>query len=390
MDLNQQNVKKIKEIIVFTILLFILFLNYEKVFHVVRILFHMIAPFLLGGAIAFILNVPMRFVEGILPQKGSAQKWKRPFSLAAAILFVITILCIVIFVVFPEVGSTIATLSSSIPVFFMTVQKWAEELFAAYPDLSQQIAGLEFDWNKIIEGIVDFLRVGAGTMLNSTVSAARSIISAVTTLSVAFIFSIYILLQKENLARQFSRLLQAYLPKYTKQIIRIARLTEKTFSKFLAGQCMEAVILGSMFFIVLTVFHLPYALLIGVLIAFTALIPIFGAFLGCAVGIFLMLMTNPINALWFVIIFFVLQQIEGNLIYPHVVGNSVNLPSIWVLVAVTLGGSMMGVIGMLVFIPLCSVCYALLKEDVGSRIQEQKEENMTGKKKEKQRGNAER
>ena len=147
---------------------------------------------------------------------------------------------------------------------------------------------------------------------------------------------------------------------------------------------MEAVILGSMFFVVLTVFRLPYALLIGVLIAFTALIPIFGAFLGCAVGIFLMLMTNPINALWFVIIFFVLQQIEGNLIYPHVVGSSVNLPSIWVLVAVTLGGSMMGVIGMLVFIPLCSVCYALLKEDVGSRI---KEENME-EKKEKQRGNA--
>ena len=148
----------------------------------------------------------------------------------------------------------------------------------------------------------------------------------------------------------------------------VLRMTERIFSKFLTGQCTEAVILGTMFFVTLTILRLPFALLIGVLIAFTALIPIFGAFIGCAVGIFLMLMVSPVQAIWFTIIFLVLQQIEGNLIYPHVVGSSVGLPSIWVLVAVSLGGSMMGIVGMLIFIPLCSVGYTLLKEDVGIQL----------------------
>ena len=154
----------------------------------------------------------------------------------------------------------------------------------------------------------------------------------------------------------------------------MAALTERTFSSFLAGQCVEAVILGSMFFITLLILRLPYALLIGVLIAFTALIPVFGAFIGCAVGIFLMLMVSPIDALIFTVVFFVLQQIEGNLIYPHVVGNSVGLPSMWVLVAVTIGGSAMGVLGMLVFIPLCSVLYSLLRGVINRRLEKQKEQ----------------
>ena len=181
-------------------------------------------------------------------------------------------------------------------------------------------------------------------------------------MGIGMVFAIYILLQKETLAAQVKKLLKAFLPERCERwIIEVAALTERTFSSFLAGQCVEAVILGSMFFITLLILRLPYALLIGVLIAFTALIPVFGAFIGCAVGIFLMLMVSPIDALIFTVVFFVLQQIEGNLIYPHVVGNSVGLPSMWVLVAVTIGGSAMGVLGMLVFIPLCSVLYSLLR-----------------------------
>ena len=172
--------------------------------------------------------------------------------------------------------------------------------------------------------------------------------------------------------RQVEMLLRAFLPeKPVERILYIARLSEKIFSSFLTGQCLEAVILGTMFFVTLSVMKLPYALLIGVLIAFTALIPIFGAFIGLGVGAFLMLMVSPTSALIFVITFFVLQQIEGNLIYPHVVGNSVGLPSIWVLAAVTIGGSLMGVVGMLIFIPLCSVLYALLREAVHKRLDDQ-------------------
>ena len=209
-------------------------------------------------------------------------------------------------------------------------------------------------------------------MLDTTFSAAISIVNGMSTFLIGFIFSIYILLQKENLIRQIKKLLAAFLPERTVEgIVRIAALTSRTFSNFFTGQCMEAVILGSMFFIVLVVLRLPYALLIGVLIAFTALIPVFGAFIGWFIGAFLMLMVNPLQALIFTVIFLILQQIEGNLIYPHVVGNSVGLPSIWVLAAVTLGGSMMGILGMLIFIPLCSVAYTLLKEKVNRNLERQ-------------------
>lgn len=210
-------------------------------------------------------------------------------------------------------------------------------------------------------------------MLSTTMSAAVSIVNGVSTFAIGFIFAIYILFQKEVLGRQLCSLMNAFLPEpVVERTLYIAALAERTFSSFLTGQCVEAVILGVMFFVALSILRLPYALLVGVLIAFTALIPIFGAFVGLGIGAFLMLMVNPMDALIFTITFFVLQQIEGNLIYPHVVGGSVGLPSIWVLVAVTVGGSMMGVVGMLLFIPLCSVLYALLREAVHGRLAQKK------------------
>lgn len=228
---------------------------------------------------------------------------------------------------------------------------------------------MEVNWKEIVQNTVEFLKSGAGTMLNTTVSAAVTIVSGLSTFLIGFIFSVYILLQKEILGRQAKKLMSAFLPeRVSASVLEILSLAEHTFSNFLAGQCVEAVILGTMFFVTLVILRLPYALLIGVLIAFTALIPIFGAFIGLGVGAFLMLMVDPMDALFFTIIFFVLQQIEGNLIYPHVVGNSVGLPSIWVLVAVTVGGNMMGVVGMLIFIPLCSVFYALLRGIVNGRL----------------------
>ncbi len=234
---------------------------------------------------------------------------------------------------------------------------------------------------SMMKKLIGFITTGAGTVLSSTVTAAVSIASGLASFSIAFIFSVYLLLQKEALARQAKKLLYAYFPEIRVNTwIRVLRMTEQTFSKFLAGQCTEAVILGLMFFVSMAFLRLPYALLIGVLIAFTALIPVFGAFIGCAVGIFLTLTVDPLQAVWFTILFFVLQQLEGNLIYPHVVGNSVGLPSIWVLAAVSVGGSMFGIAGMLVFIPLCSVFYALLREDVNRRLKQKAAVVMKAKK----------
>jgi predicted PurR-regulated permease PerM len=327
-----------------------------------------LSPFLLGGVLAFIFSVPMSRIEQFLPGKKDSML-RRPLSLVLALVFVLGILILVMFVVIPQLFDTILSLQNSVPAFLNSVQKAAENLFVQNPEIVNYIDSIEIDWKTFIEDIVGFLTEGAGTVLSSTFSAALSIVNGVTSFGIALVFSIYILLQKETLSRQIKKLMRAFLPdKTTETVLSVAKLTYDTFSHFLTGQCVEAVILGTMFFITLSVLRLPYALLIGVLIAFTALIPIFGAFIGCVIGAFLMLMVNPLNALVFVIVFFILQQLEGNLIYPHVVGSSVGLPSIWVLVAVTIGGSAMGIVGMLIFIPLCSVLYSLLRANVNMRI----------------------
>ncbi|MDR0924166.1 MAG: AI-2E family transporter [Hungatella sp.] len=331
-----------------------------------------ISPFLLGGVMAFILNVPMRRIEQLLPLKEES-KIRRPLSLCLTLVFVIGLLLLVTFVVMPQLFETVMSLQNSIPAFLTGLKEEAERLFSQNPEIADYINSIQIDWKSFLENVVGFLTAGAGTVLSSTVSAALSIISGMTTFVIALVFAIYILLQKETLSRQFQKLMRAFLPEeVTLRTFKILTLVSETFSHFLTGQCLEAVILGSMFFLTLSVFRLPYGLLIGVLIAFTALIPMFGAFIGCAIGAFLMLMVKPLDAVIFLIIFFVLQQVEGNFIYPHVVGNSVGLPSIWVLVAVTIGGSAMGIVGMLVFIPLCSVVYAILRGIVNERLEKKK------------------
>lgn len=373
MELNKENMKKIMLLILYTIVILSLAFHIEYAAKFLKTGLQLLFPFLVGTAIAFILNVPMRFIEtkvlgGLLGMKEKS-RLKRPISLLLAILFVLVIVAVVSLVVVPELTGTLIGLKRLVPAFFENLQIQSERVFAQYPEIVDYINSIEVDWKALMEEVAAFITMGAGSILSSTVTAAVSIASGLATLSISFIFSLYILLQKETLARQFKRLFYAYFPEKTvDRGLTVLRMTERIFSKFFTGQCAEAVILGTMFFVTLTVLRMPFALLIGVLIAFTALIPIFGAFIGCAVGIFLMLMVSPVQAFWFTIIFFVLQQIEGNLIYPHVVGGSVGLPSIWVLAAVSLGGSMMGIVGMLVFIPLCSVGYALLKENVGHQL----------------------
>ncbi|MGC6175597.1 AI-2E family transporter [Lacrimispora sp. 38-1] len=368
MELNDSTIKKIRWLIVFTVVAVVAGINYRSLFALLVRAVAILTPFLLGGVMAFVLNVPMRAIEGVLPVKKESQ-FRRPLSLCLTFLFVIGILLLVIFVVMPQLFDTVLSLQYSLPVFWNGVKAEAEKLFSQYPEIADYINNIHIDWKSYLEKIVQFLSVGAGTVLSSTISAALSIISGVTTFAIGLVFAVYILLQKENLSRQIKKLMKAFLPDHaSERILEILSLASRTFSNFLAGQCVEAVILGSMFFITLSVLRLPYALLIGVLIAFTALIPMFGAFIGCAIGAFLMLMVKPFDAALFLIIFFVLQQIEGNFIYPHVVGNSVGLPAIWVLVAVTIGGSAMGIVGMLIFIPLCSVLYAVLREIVNKRI----------------------
>ena len=371
MELNNENMKKIRHLIVFTALIILCFWKYTIVFQAVKFVIGVVFPFILGGAIAFVFNVPMHFIENRLIQEKWKEKYKivrktaRPVSLVLTIIFVIGIVGGVLFGVLPQLTGTIAKLGYSIQTFIPKVQEWANDWFHNNKEVMAYVNQLEFNWDKVIEVAVDWVSNGAGNIVDSGVTAAVNIVSGFATFFIAFVFACYILLQKEKLGVQAKKVLFAFVQKgRAEAAIEVCSLTYRTFSNFLTGQCMEAVILGTMFVIAMSIFKMPYAWLIGILIAFTALIPIFGAFIGCAVGTFLIFMIHPIQALWFIVLFLVLQQIEGNLIYPHVVGNSVGLPSIWVLAAVSIGGSLMGVVGMLIFIPIVSVLYALFREIV--------------------------
>lgn len=366
MDLDKNNVKKILGIITFTLVLLALLMNMGKVQSFLVFLWGILFPFALGGAIAFILNIPMTAIEKkLFPQKG---KMARPVSLILSILFVFAVIAIVIVVVIPQLGKTFDSISTGMTAFLPEVQEWLEGIFRDWDMIESYIKSLEFDWKSWLDGVKDFALSGAGSVVSYTMSATMTVINGVVTFFIAFVFSLYILIQKETLGRQCNKVIRAFLaPKTVDKIFYVCSLSHRIFSKFITGQCLEALILGMMFVVSMTIFGMPYALLVGVLIAFTALIPMVGAFIGCFVGAFLILMVNPMQAIFFVILFLVLQQVEGNLIYPHVVGSSVGLPSIWVLFAVTVGGKLLGIVGMLIFIPLFSVMYALFREWVNQR-----------------------
>ena len=364
--MNKDNMKKILGIITFTLLLLAILMNMGSVKSYLAFLWGILFPFVMGGAIAFILNIPMAAIEKKLFRKES--KLARPVSMVLSILFVFALMGIVVVVVIPQLGKTIDSISAGMATFLPKAQAWLEDAFGKQKDVVDFIESMEFDWKSWVEGFKDFALSGAGSVISYTMSATMVVINGVMTFFIAFVFALYILNQKENLGRQCMKVIHAFFSaKAVDKICHVCSLSRRTFSKFITGQCLEALILGTMFFVSMTILRLPYALLVGVLIAFTALIPMIGAFIGCAVGAFLILMVSPMQALFFIILFFVLQQIEGNLIYPHVVGNSVGLPSMWVLFAVTVGGKLMGVVGMLVFIPFMSVLYTLFREWVNRR-----------------------
>lgn len=335
----------------------------------------LIFPFILGSAIAFIMNVPMKGIEKLLGKikRLHSDKIKRVLSFFITLLAVFFVVMLVVLVVVPELVNTTNSLIKQLPVAYDSLMAYLDKLNDRWPQVMSLVNDSNLDLQAVTAKVVTWLQNSAVDFLGSTVGFVGGVVSAITTFFIAFTFAIYVLFKKETLSAQAKKILYATLStKAADRIIYIGRLSNTTFSNFLSGQCVEAVILGSMFFVTMSILRMPYALMMWILISLTALIPIFGAFIGLFVGTFLILIANPVQAIAFIIMFFVIQQIEGNLIYPHVVGGSVGLPSIWVLVAVTLGGKLMGIAGMLIFIPLCSVCYTLLGDLVNRRLEERK------------------
>lgn len=381
MDINGSNLGKIRNLIIFTILLLIGLYRFDVVLSSIGYILDVLFPLILGCVIAFILSVPMERIRKVLFTKALRQatgkkaqrleKLANPISLLVSIILVLALLFVVTAMVLPQLAATVTDLAQSLPEKVPRLVTKLKGLLTAYPDTLSWLEGMKIDWQQLIKTVADFFKTGAGNFFDSTIGVAKGILSAFATFFIAFVFACYILLQKETLGRQIRKLLFAYLSeKRARQVIEICSLTHRTFTNFFTGQCLDAVILGTLFFIVMVIFRFPYALLVGVFITFTALIPIFGAFIGCLMGTLLILTVSPTKAVTFVILFLILQQIEGNLIYPRIVGGSVGLPSIWVLAAITVGGSLFGVIGMIVFIPIVSVVYTLLRETTNYRLKE--------------------
>lgn len=376
MQLDKENIKKIRWLIAFAILLYLGVQNLHIVISTVRVLLGFLFPFIFGFGIAFILNIPMKFIEhhlfgkALKQEKKTVQKLARPVSLVLSICFVICIIVIVMLVVVPELGATFVNIAKKIEENIPVFQKWIDNVFGNNPEVVKWAQSLDIEPGKIIDSVLSVLKNGVNNIVSSTVSITMGLLTTAMNVSIGFVFACYVLLQKEKLLQQIKKAMYAMFPeKPVRYLTHVWNLANRIFSSFITGQCIEAVILGSMFFVSMTILHFPYAMLVGVLISFTALIPLFGGIIGCWVAFFLILMISPVKAVLFLGLFLILQQIEGNLIYPHVVGGSVGLPSIWVLVAVTLGGSLMGIAGMLIFIPTVSVIYTLFREWVYARLE---------------------
>lgn len=347
--------------------------RFKTVYNVVK---NMLSPFIIGAGLAFILNVPMRAFEGWLTGI-KKRSLRRTVAVTLTFLAVLLILTLVFVLLIPQLSDTIQSLIPKLETFVLNTGDMLKEFMNEHPELMDWVnknTELEkLDWSSLVNNAVSVVGNSLSAILGSAVSAIGGITTAVFNAFIAIVFAIYCLFQKETLARQGRKLLYAFFPEnFADNVVRILRLTNSTFSNFLSGQCIEVCILGSMFAVSMAIFRMPYIPLVSVLVAVTAFIPIVGAWIGCVFGGFLILVANPIQAVWFVVLFLVLQQIENNLIYPRVVGTSIGLNGMWVLLAVAVGGELMGVAGMFLMIPVTSVLYTILSE-ITNKFLESKE-----------------
>lgn len=330
------------------------------------------APFLIGSALAFIINVPMRSIENQLTCIRN-EKFRRIIAVLVTFILILLILSLVFWLLIPQVMNTASAVAAKLPGFFAGVQSAITEFLSDNPQLMQWVfehTELETaNFSGLIEKVINMVGDSVSTIVTGAFTAIGGAATVIVNTVIGIVFALYCLFQKETLARQGRRLLYAFLPeRFCDNSIRILRLANTTFSNFLSGQCLEVCILGCLFAVSMAIFRMPYIPLVSVLVAVTAFIPVVGAFVGCFLGAFFILVDNPLQAVWFVVMFLILQQIENNLIYPRVVGTSIGLPGMWVLIAVAIGGELMGVVGMFLMIPLASVLYTLLREITHARL----------------------
>ena len=375
LEINKKTIFRIFLGVAGCILLYWLLNEHEKVNVVWSKLLNILSPFFLGGCIAFIANVPMRFFENKL-SKIQNPGFRRTIALVLTFIAIVLVLGGVFLLLIPQLVETVEMFVPAVYEFLTRAETQINNFLIENPELMnfvQSSGGGMVDWSAFIQKIVGVLGNSVTTILQSAVSALGSVASFAMDLFVAIVFAVYCLFQKETLARQGRKILYAFTKeRFADRVIHIMRLSNSTFSNFLSGQCIEVCILGVMIAVAMAILKLPYIPLVSVLVAVTAFIPIVGAWVGCVVGVFFMLVNDPMQAVWFLLMFVVVQQIEGNLIYPKVVGNSIGLSGMWVIAAISIGGDMFGIVGMMLMIPFASVIQTILKEEVVVRLNKNK------------------
>lgn len=375
LPLNRRLLKYVLAIVLIIAVAYTAVTQPQKILSFLGSAISLLSPFIWGFCFAYVVNLLMRplerfwdFIWRRLKSKKIVDKIKRPLCLALSFLIVLGVIFAIMFMIIPALKNTVVTFVGKVPQYVKTIESWyqgAAEFFAKY---NFELPVLVLDFDKVIGYANDFITNYGNSVLDKTVNITASIVSAVVELVLGIAFAVYLLAQKEIFGRQTKKVVHALFKRETAdKLVSLTKLVNNVFTKFVTGQLTEACIIGVLCFLGMIIFGMPYAGIISILVGFTALIPIFGAFIGTGIGAFLILLENPVKAIWFVVFIVILQQLEGNLIYPKVVGKSVGLPGVWVLTAVTIGGGLFGVLGMLFAVPICSVVYVLFRRYINKK-----------------------
>ena len=373
MNINEKT-KEILIIVTYAIVLIFALFNLNTLFNIISYIFKLIMPFIIGIAIAFILNILLKILETKLYPKifkkktKRTEKLKRPICLISVMVVIVALMSFIIKLIIPELINTVEIFSENLPKYTEIIEDYLVEKEFDPDDIKMVTDTL----NEVQKKATSFVMSNTDEIAERIFDMATKIIGYIINGIVALVFALYILAQKEKFVRQVKKVMRAYLDKgIIEKIETVVGIMNKAFYNFATGQFTEALIIGFLCFIGMIILGIPYAPTISVLIAFTALIPMFGAFIGTIIGAFLIMMIDPIKALIFVIFVIILQQFEGNLIYPKVVGKSVGLPGVWVLVSVTIGASIAGVVGMIISVPLCAILYGVFVNITNERLKKQ-------------------
>ena len=372
-SIKDKTSKDIIIIISYIALVIFALVNFSKIIAFLGKVISIFSPFLLGIILAFVLNVLNNFIEkkifGKIKPSKIWNKIKRPLCITLSLILVFLTIFFVMNLLIPQLKNSASLFTDTLPAYKEDIIGILNK-FDVDESTVNKVGEYLDNFGKVI---TDYIKGNSKDVITVTTEVATSVVNIISKGIITLVFAIYMIAQKETLSRQINKVMKAYLkPKTINKINTVGTLANKTFSNFVTGQCLEALIFGSLVFVGMLIFRFPYASTIGVLLGFTALIPIFGAFIGTAIGFILIMMVSPVKAILFVVFIIVLQQIEGNLIYPRVVGKSIGLPGMWVLLSVTVGGSIGGILGMLIATPLCSLLYALFTKMVNDRLKSNK------------------